>query len=307
MSQSRFSLDVGGVAVEIRSADPVYTSCVTSRLGQCRATEPPVVGVTIGPEPPKAPPRPPDQSMEGYDSWERGTTLWIRGEHPSAVQVDDHELRLGGPATSAAEMHELGILLQFGIATALAAPTRLMIHAAVVSRGSHALAIVGTSGAGKSTLAAAALLDGWTLLGDDLAVVDPVLRQVRSVQRPPMVPADIAAAHGLEGELEPGPRPRVRMPVSTLSPEPHHLAGLIAVEHGDRGGWFSDPGADLEALDEALAVPPFPKVMRRHLAAGAALIALPTVALFHRADPETRVERAQQLLLQAFDHCRRHQ
>ncbi|MDE2566024.1 MAG: HprK-related kinase A, partial [Burkholderiales bacterium] len=50
----------------------------------------------------------------------------------------------------------------------------LVLHAAVVERGGLALVMPGFPGAGKSTLCAALThLDGWRLLSDELAILDP--------------------------------------------------------------------------------------------------------------------------------------
>lgn len=50
----------------------------------------------------------------------------------------------------------------------------LAVHAAVVARGADALLMPGFPGAGKSTLCASLVfLDGWRLLSDELALLDP--------------------------------------------------------------------------------------------------------------------------------------
>ena len=49
---------------------------------------------------------------------------------------------------------------------------RPVLHAAVLAGPAGAVAICGPSGSGKSTLAAAAALQGWTYLSDDMALID---------------------------------------------------------------------------------------------------------------------------------------
>ena len=49
----------------------------------------------------------------------------------------------------------------------------LILHAAVLERGGHALVMPAPSGSGKSTLCAALLFRGWRLLSDELAIIDP--------------------------------------------------------------------------------------------------------------------------------------
>ncbi len=58
------------------------------------------------------------------------------------------------------------------------------MHAAVVERRGHALIISGESGSGKSTLCAALVLDGWRLLSDEFALVDPDTGTVSPLPRP---------------------------------------------------------------------------------------------------------------------------
>lgn len=58
------------------------------------------------------------------------------------------------------------------------------MHAAVVERGGRALIISGESGAGKSTLCAALVLDGWRLLSDEFALLDPDTGMLAPLPRP---------------------------------------------------------------------------------------------------------------------------
>ena len=49
----------------------------------------------------------------------------------------------------------------------------LILHAAVLERNGRALVLPAPSGSGKSTLCAALLFNGWRLLSDELALIDP--------------------------------------------------------------------------------------------------------------------------------------
>lgn len=51
--------------------------------------------------------------------------------------------------------------------------TMLTIHAAVLERGGRVLIMPAPPGSGKSTLCAALLLNGWRLLSDEMALLDP--------------------------------------------------------------------------------------------------------------------------------------
>lgn len=62
--------------------------------------------------------------------------------------------------------------------------TLLTIHAAVIERYGRALIMPAPPGAGKSTLCAALLLNGWRLLSDEMALLDPLTGMVHPSPRP---------------------------------------------------------------------------------------------------------------------------
>jgi HprK-related kinase A len=60
----------------------------------------------------------------------------------------------------------------------------LIIHAAVLERGGRALLLPAPSGSGKSTLCAGLAFNGWRLLSDELALLDPLRGSVTALPRP---------------------------------------------------------------------------------------------------------------------------
>lgn len=60
----------------------------------------------------------------------------------------------------------------------------LILHGAVVAKGGAAAILPAPSGSGKSTLCAGLAFRGWSLLSDELTVIDPVSRDVLAVPRP---------------------------------------------------------------------------------------------------------------------------
>lgn len=60
----------------------------------------------------------------------------------------------------------------------------LMVHAAVVERGGHALILPAPPGSGKSTLCAGLVWRGWRLLSDELTLIDPASGRITPVPRP---------------------------------------------------------------------------------------------------------------------------
>jgi len=218
------------------------------------------------------------------------------------ARVTGRRLVIGGSIGNAFDYKSIDLLVQFGVSAVCADRDRIMIHAAVLARGDHALIVVGKSGAGKSTASTAALVRGWDLLTDDLAVAYPLGGLIRGVARPPRLPSEVAAAHGIfSGRTEPGPRGRVILDASVLATGTKRMVGLVMVGHGEEGSLERVRSGDLHAIDDALAVPPFRPVMRRHLAPAAALAALPTFVLRHARDETVRLDRAAMLLDQALD------
>jgi HprK-related kinase A len=64
---------------------------------------------------------------------------------------------------------EMGMNLQI----ALGERHYLLLHAATVERDGKALILTGESGSGKSTMSAVLMSQGWRLLGDEFALIDP--------------------------------------------------------------------------------------------------------------------------------------
>ncbi|WP_439115357.1 HprK-related kinase A [Hydrogenophaga sp.] len=60
----------------------------------------------------------------------------------------------------------------------------LTIHSAVLEKGGHALMLPAPPGSGKSTLCAALMLQGWRLLSDEMALLDPQTGQLVPAPRP---------------------------------------------------------------------------------------------------------------------------
>lgn len=299
MTSTSRTIDVAGVAVRVVAADAPHAACATDRLGAVATEDAPEFELILGPDPPTVDRTAPAQELENWTAHEAGGVVWI-GAGTAWARIDGRRVEVGGPVLTPGDEDAYDDLLQFAIAVAVAGPSRLMVHAAVVARGAEALLLVGRSGSGKSTLAAAALLGGWSLMGDDLAIIDTTTMDVRAVSRAPMVPLEIAERHGLEGTIDPGERRRVRLPLERVTPGVRRLIGIVAVGHGDDGHVEVLGAGDVEVLDDALAVPPFRGVIRRQLAAGAALVNLPAVSLLHSSDLAVRVDRATALLDEAW-------
>jgi len=294
MDPTQTRLDVAGISIEV-SASHDYLKFVTDRVGKVGSTAAVDIEFMIGPHAPDPPDRAPDQNLEMVDAWFDDSTLWMK-IGSAVAKVSEGRLEIGGSIDNPRDYKSIDLMVQFGVAAVCADRSRIMIHAAVVARGEHALIVVGKSGYGKSTASTAALLHGWELLSDDLSVANPSAGTVRGVARPPRLPTDVAHRHGMTGELEPGERGRIILDADVLAPGPRKMSALVMVGHGTEGSLERLASGDLHAIDDALAVPPFKTVMRRHLAPAAALAALPTYRLLHAEDEAIRLDRAAELL-----------
>ena len=303
----RSALDIGGTTVDIICEDGRYAAVVADRLGSRVADSPASAILAVGAEPPPLPAAEPDEWIEGLAGWQRGPQLWLAGSE-AVARIESGSVTIGGPVATIDDRRELAILTQCAVALALADDQKLLIHVATIASGDDAVAVLGASGRGKSTLAAAALVGGWTVLGDDLAVVRTDDRSITGVARPPMVPFEVTQSGALVENRPSGRRldwrGRARLPASVLGIGSYRLIGLVVVGHGTTGSMTPVTPSASDVLDLAMAVPPFSFAVRRHLRAGAALVGLPTVELRHGADPSTRLQRAGQLLSDAFNHLR---
>jgi hypothetical protein len=80
-----------------------------------------------------------------------------------------------GPRQQASLLLETG--LNWLIATEMYG--YLLLHAAVIARGSDAMVLPAPAGSGKSTLAAGLMAAGWRLLSDEFTVIDPATGEIR--------------------------------------------------------------------------------------------------------------------------------
>lgn len=292
---------VGGMVVGV-SADARDLDLVERRFGQTATVGAPELVVEVGLEAVPLPERPPDDRAIDAEVWFDAANVWWswRGvtAHHTAMSV-----RIGPPASPGEDVDAaVDLLAQYGLAAAAARRDRVLVHGAALGRDGEALLVVGSSGAGKSTLAGAALLAGWSLLGDDLVVVrhaDGVMT-VEGVARPPLLPDDIVggSADRLDAELVDPDRGRVEIPAALLATGRRPVRAIVVVGHDEGDGTWEhvDPGARPGALVQGLAVPPVPPITRAHLPMLALLGRRPVSRLRHARPVEIRARRAIELL-----------
>lgn len=96
--------------------------------------------------------------------WRRNATFVVSGERPFLPMRVEH----------AHAMFEWGVNWLMGSSS----HQFLVLHAAVLAKGSHAVLLPAASGHGKSTLAAELVMRGWRLLSDEMALIRADLQLV---------------------------------------------------------------------------------------------------------------------------------
>ncbi|WP_165312853.1 HprK-related kinase A [Vibrio ziniensis] len=83
-------------------------------------------------------------------------------------------------------LNQAHALLEWGMNWVIASQAHqyFILHAATVAKGDQGVIISAPSGSGKSTLCAYLVSQGWTLLSDELALIDPDSMQLYGLERP---------------------------------------------------------------------------------------------------------------------------
>ncbi len=151
----------------------------------------------------------------------------------------------------------------------------IALHAAAVSTPLGVIALAGVSGAGKSTLAAAAVLDGYGFVADEVTAIDSETLTVTPFRRPLGLREGGAAAVGVDIPVNPDGRfdevyPwRPAVGVENGRDHPTRLIGVFEVERceddpGPQGGEPLSGGAALSALARLSYLAADPVVAFRH-------------------------------------------
>ncbi|MEA5557104.1 serine/threonine protein kinase [Nodularia spumigena] len=131
--------------------------------------------------------------------------VWFYGDGQLDFYIDAEGSHISASWTLGFLEDVAALLLGQVLACTLRLRGMLCFHACVVQIGQHAIAIVGESGAGKSTTAAALAKEGYSILSDDIAVLNDV-DQDWLVQpgypRLRLWPQTIHALYGLEDGLD---------------------------------------------------------------------------------------------------------
>ncbi|MEO9116231.1 MAG: hypothetical protein ABI311_08720 [Gemmatimonadaceae bacterium] len=176
--------------------------------------------------------------VEGVTS-DSATTLRHLGEN-AELHVSSGRLSRGtgyGTASKGARRS----LARVGAIMRLRQHNRYYVHAsAVVDRKGFALIFVGESGSGKSTLAFALARLGWSMLGDDGVVLEPIGDTIlaHAWRSHSLISASLSSAfpelRGREAEAITGDG-RNRIPITTPHAKHARLGAMVFIRQGPNG------------------------------------------------------------------------
>jgi hypothetical protein len=230
----------GGLTVAQRGADLSTAPPPSLRVDEIRPVE--------------APESPPievqrDDGVVWRRHWSTPDRLIVDFVDVGWVQVRDGVVVFDRELDEEMEQH---LLLDHILPLVLARQGHLVLHGGVISRDGAGVVLVGATGAGKSTLTGFAWQQGWTVGGDDGAVVHP--------SRPPRVEptyatvrlsAESADLLGIDPEMRTAITNKLRITAPAdraFRQEVVDLALVAVIEPGDDG-----PVASLERIDPIAA------------------------------------------------------
>jgi hypothetical protein len=304
--RSTFRVVVAGLVLEVRAASPVDRALVQRVVGHAYTTLPADGTVTIDGTGPPVPSSAPDYDGGFGEHWDDGSVHAFRHPWGFSARLTDRTAVIGGPAAGVERWIVVRFCLFFVMARMMAADGRFLLHGGAVRRGDHALLIVGDSGTGKSSLAFAAHCAGWSVLADDMAVVDTrgSLFLVSGIPRAPAVPRDVAS--GLADTGDPVPeddRERIELTELALDPRPAAIVATVFTAHDPGPGRLVEitTSTALQRLVPALVLSSLPRPVRAWFPHAAALARGRCFELRHAADPGARLARAAELLDEVLD------
>jgi len=167
------------------------------------------------------------------------TTLRHLGEH-AELHVARGRLSRGSGYETASK-HARQSLARVGAILRLRQHGRYFVHASgVVNQNGSAFIFVGESGSGKSTIAFALARRGWTMLGDDGVVLEPVSDSilVHGWRSHSLVSASLSSTFpeliGREAEAIIGDA-RERIPIDVPHARVARLGAIVFVRQGENG------------------------------------------------------------------------
>lgn len=294
-------LEVAGLAIRLEAHDAEDLALLRRILGSTPSTREVDVTVRIGPNAPSLPDRAPDFVGPYGEHWDDGERHAFRHTWGLHAEVTADRADLGGTATGHSRWVTVRNSMLFVIARLFYERGLFLLHGAALRRGDEAFIAIGDSGTGKSTLAYSAHLAGWTILGDDMVLVDArgPHPTVRGVPRVPSIPGEVAELTRASGDPVPrDERSRVELEGHPMDLAVAELSAVVICAHAaDEGSVVAvEPTAALGELVPAFVLADLPGPMRRWFPVATRLANGCCVMLSHAADPAERIAGAPALL-----------
>ncbi len=299
-----FTIDLGGVSVELRATDAMRAAAMHALLGRVSPSErDPDVRLTFLRHRLSSPERGPDDSVGALEIWNDDDALSVAYGDCFGGRVEDRRAVLGGHGDSLSRVFRY--VGPFMLASLLAPCGSYLLHAGAICNNGRAVLVLGGTGAGKSTLILGALQDGWSVLSDDLVTLkfESSRPMVTGIPRPLVVPSEVA-----RGDIPivfpvADPRARVELEFEAWDRGSHPISAIVVAGHGDADEALLQPieRPDLLRLLVHSALAQQPRRVRRYVAAAAGLSDLPAWRLLHSPAPDTRSRRAAEALRTLLD------
>jgi tetratricopeptide (TPR) repeat protein len=291
------TLGIGGVPVAVSATDAMRAAAVRALFGRLAPTdEDPRARIAFGGHCPPLPGRDPDVSVGPIRLWYDGATMSIAHGRAIGARVEPGLGILGGYNTIENLTLVFRDLAPLMLAGLLGPHGRFMVHAGALQRDGRAALVIGGTGRGKSTLVLGALLDGWSVISDDLVVVcaSPSGPLVTGIPKPLLVPGEVLGEQLRSSASPADQRGRFLVPFGAWDAEPRPVELVVVVDHGDSPAAEAEP-IDRRRLLEVLIgcrLSPDPAHVRAYFRLAASLLDVPAFCLRHSRRPELRAREA---------------
>jgi tetratricopeptide (TPR) repeat protein len=296
---SGLTIDIQGVAVELRATDAMRAAAIRALLGRISPTDrAPGVRLVFGRHRVPPPGRSPDDTAGGLSLWNDDDAFSITYRDAVGGRVEGGCAELGGQIGDLASVFRY--VAPFMLASLLAPAGRFALHAGAIGHDGGAVLVLGDTGAGKSTLVLSALQDGWTVLADDLVTVSlgPPGLVVCGIPRPIVVPAEVLPHDPVGASRAGDPRARVEVAFEGWDRRAHPVTAIVVAGHGQAGKAILAPidRPDLLRTLVHAMLSQQPRSVRGFIRAAAALSDLPAWRLLHSRTAHGRLRRCSQAL-----------
>lgn len=312
-------LDVAGMSVLVHTSDPDDRALLSRVLGERPGNiDAPggTVKLVLGEHEPRVPVRTPDFAGPYGNHWIEDDTAQFRHHWGLSASIGHNSVVVGGPAKGYRRWVAVRNSMLFVLAHLYMQRGRYLLHSAALhldatdDAAEATLLVLADSGRGKSTLTYAALRAGMAVMGDDMVVVTPSEAGImaQGVPRVLTVPSDVLPGEADPTSVLPGDdRQRVELAEADLHPEPELITTVVLCDH-DSGDGRLDRVIATDTVDHlaaAFVLSALADPMRKWFPTAMRLANGPSIALFHAADPDVRIERAVEMLYEATGRAQR--